>query len=156
MFRTAQQKYSAYDRKFLAIYEAVKYFRHFLLVRQFNALTDNKTLIFAFHQKKDKCSSCQFNHLDVISQFTTDIRHISGQEIAVIALSRGCGNCAPVTKDALAAAHEDDELQSLLVSTTARKTPHSRYLSQAGLRHLGNTPIYRVLYAARYSILCIH
>jgi cleavage and polyadenylation specificity factor subunit 1 len=31
----AQQKYSAYDRKLLAIYEAVKHFHHMLEVRHF-------------------------------------------------------------------------------------------------------------------------
>jgi cleavage and polyadenylation specificity factor subunit 1 len=31
----AQQKYSAYDRELLAIYEAVKHFRHMLEARDF-------------------------------------------------------------------------------------------------------------------------
>jgi cleavage and polyadenylation specificity factor subunit 1 len=50
----AQQKYSAYDRELLAIYEAVKYFRHMLEARHFTILTDHKPLTFAFHQKMDK------------------------------------------------------------------------------------------------------
>jgi cleavage and polyadenylation specificity factor subunit 1 len=37
----AQQKYSAYDREILAIYKAVKYFRHMLEVRHFTVLTDH-------------------------------------------------------------------------------------------------------------------
>jgi cleavage and polyadenylation specificity factor subunit 1 len=76
----AQQKYSAYNRELLVIYEAVRYFRHMLEARHFTILTDHKTLTFAFHQKRDKCSPRQFNHLDFISQFTTDIRYISGQD----------------------------------------------------------------------------
>jgi cleavage and polyadenylation specificity factor subunit 1 len=76
----AQQKYSAYDRELLAIYEAVKHFRHMLEARHFTILTDHKPINFAFHQKRDKCSPRHFNHLGFISQFTTDILHISGQD----------------------------------------------------------------------------
>jgi cleavage and polyadenylation specificity factor subunit 1 len=74
----AQQKYSAYDRELLAIYEAVKHFRHMLNAQHFTILTDHKPLTFAFHEKRDKCLPRQFNQLDFISQFTTDFRHISG------------------------------------------------------------------------------
>jgi cleavage and polyadenylation specificity factor subunit 1 len=116
-----QQKYSAYDRELLVIYEAVRHFRHMVEARHFTVFTDHKPLIFAFHQKRDKCSPRQFNHLDFISQFTTDIRHISGQEnIVADALSRVEAITAPPTHDALVAAQaEDDELQTLLASDTA-------------------------------------
>jgi cleavage and polyadenylation specificity factor subunit 1 len=116
----AQQKYSAYDRELLVIYEAVRYFRHMLEARHFTILTDHKPLTFAFHQKRDKCSPHQFNHLDFISQFTTDICHISSQDnIVADALSRVEVITAPVTHDALAAAHaDDDELQTLPIITT--------------------------------------
>jgi hypothetical protein len=115
----AQQKYSAYGRELLAIYEAVRYFRHVLEARHFSIITDHKPLTFAFHQKRDKCSPRQFNHLDFIAKFTTDICHISGQDnIVADALSRVEAITAPVTRAALAAAQED-ELQSLLVSNTA-------------------------------------
>jgi hypothetical protein len=63
----AQKKYSAYDRELLAIYEAVRHFRHMLEARHFTILTDHKPLTFAFHQKRDRCSPRQFNHLDYIS-----------------------------------------------------------------------------------------
>jgi len=117
----AQQKYSAYDRELLAIYEAMRYFRHMLEARHLTILTDHKSLTFAFHQKRNKCSPRQFNHLDFVSQFTTDIRHISGQDNVVAdALSRVEVITAPVTHEALAAAQEkDDKLRKLLVSTTA-------------------------------------
>jgi cleavage and polyadenylation specificity factor subunit 1 len=60
-----------------------------LEARHFTILTDHKPLTFAFHQKRNKCSPRQFNHLDFISQFTTDIRHISSQDnIVADALSR--------------------------------------------------------------------
>jgi cleavage and polyadenylation specificity factor subunit 1 len=117
----AQQKYGAYDRELLAIYDAVRHFHHMLEAWQFSILIDHKPLIFAFHQKRDKCSPRQFNHLDFISQFTTDIRHISGQDnIVADTLSRVKVITDTVIHEALATAQEnDDELSSLLVSNTA-------------------------------------
>jgi len=50
-----------------------------LEARYFTILTDHDPLTYTFHQKRDKCSPRQFNHLDFISQFTTDIHHISGK-----------------------------------------------------------------------------
>jgi hypothetical protein len=78
----------------------------------------NSPLTFAFQQKRDKCSPRQFNHLDFISQFTTDIRHISGQKNVVAdALSRVKSVTAPPSFDALATAQtRDDALQTLLTT----------------------------------------
>jgi cleavage and polyadenylation specificity factor subunit 1 len=117
----AQQKYSAYDRELLAVYEAVKHFRHMLEARHFVIFTDHKPITYAFQQKRDKCSPRQFNHLDFIAQFTTDVRHISGQDNVVAdALSRVEAITAAPSHDALAAAQESDgELRSLLASDTA-------------------------------------
>ena len=75
----AQQKYSTYGRELLAIYETVRYFRHMIEARHFTIYTDHKPLIFAFHQKRDKCSPLHFHHLDFIAQFSTDIHYISGR-----------------------------------------------------------------------------
>jgi len=113
--------YSAYDRELLAIYEAVKHFRHMLEARHFTILKDHKPLTFAFHQKRDKCSPHQFNQLAFISQFTTDTLHISGQDIIVAdTLSRVEVITTSVTHDVLAAAQvDDDELRTPLVSNTA-------------------------------------
>ena len=80
---TAQQKYSAYDRELLAIYEAVKHFPHMLEARHLVIDTDHKPLTYAFSQKCDRCSPRQFNHLEFISQFTTNIRNITGQDNVV-------------------------------------------------------------------------
>jgi cleavage and polyadenylation specificity factor subunit 1 len=117
----SQQKYSAYDRELLAIYQAVKHFRHMLEARHFIIFTDHKPITFAFQQKRDQCSPRQVNHLDYISQFTTDIRLISGQDNVVAdALSRMESISAPVTHDAVAAYQADDnELRTLLVAVTA-------------------------------------
>jgi cleavage and polyadenylation specificity factor subunit 1 len=111
-----QQKYSAYDRELLAVYEAVKHFRHMLEARHFTVFTGHNPLTYAFQQKRDKCSPRQFNHLDFTAQFTTAIRHISGQNnIVADALSRVESVFAPLSFDALATAQtSDDELQTLL------------------------------------------
>jgi cleavage and polyadenylation specificity factor subunit 1 len=116
----AQQNYSAYDRELLAIYEAVKHFRHMLEARHFTIFTDHKHITYAFQQKRDKCSPWQFNHLDFVAQFMTDIRHISGQDVVAEAHSCVDSVTAPPSYDALAASQDgDDELRTLLGSTTA-------------------------------------
>jgi cleavage and polyadenylation specificity factor subunit 1 len=46
----AQQKYSAYDRELLAVYETVKHFRHTLEARHFLMFTDHKPITYAFQQ----------------------------------------------------------------------------------------------------------
>jgi hypothetical protein len=87
----------------------------------FTIQTDHKTLIFAFQLKRDNCSPGQFNHLDYISQFTADIRHISGRKNLVSdTLSRVKSVASPPTSTALAAPMDEDKaLTSLLSETTA-------------------------------------
>lgn len=86
---SAQRNYSAYDRELLAIYEAVKYFRHMLEGRQFVIKTDHKPFIYAFKQRSDKASPRQLRQLDYIGQFSTDIIHIAGDSnIVADSLSR--------------------------------------------------------------------
>jgi cleavage and polyadenylation specificity factor subunit 1 len=120
-FNPALQKNSAYDRELLTIYEGVKHFRHMLKSQHFIIFTDHTPITYAFQQKRDKCSPWQFNHLDFIAQFTTDIQHISGQDnIVADALSRVKPVTAPPSYNALAALqNSDDELRTLLGSTTA-------------------------------------
>lgn len=48
----AERKYSAFDRELLAIYLAVKYFRHMLEAREFSIYTDHKPLTFAFGRSR--------------------------------------------------------------------------------------------------------
>jgi hypothetical protein len=52
----AQQKCSAYFRQLLAIYKAVKHFRHTLEARHFTIFTDHKPITYAFQQKRYNCS----------------------------------------------------------------------------------------------------
>ncbi|GFX37995.1 hypothetical protein TNCV_3835941 [Trichonephila clavipes] len=79
----SQQKWSTYDRELLAMYISVKRFRHMLEGRDFIIYTDQKPLMYAFMQNPDKCSPRQWRHLDFISQFSTDVRHINGTRNAV-------------------------------------------------------------------------
>jgi hypothetical protein len=117
----AQQKYSAYDRELLAINAAVKHFRHMLEARHFIIFTDHKPIAYTFQQKRDKCSPRQFNHLRFVSQFTTDIRHIYGQDNVVAdTVSRVESVTTPPSHNELAASQDNDnELRTLLGSTTA-------------------------------------
>ena len=86
---TAQQKYSTYDRELYAVYAAIKFFRHLLEGRPFIVLTDHKPLTYAFSQDNTKASPRQSRHLDLIGQYSTDIRYIKGDENVVAdALSR--------------------------------------------------------------------
>ncbi|BHF79053.1 hypothetical protein SprV_0602217000 [Sparganum proliferum] len=74
----AETRYSTFGRELLAIYLAVKHFRHFLEGRDFTIFTDHKPLTFAIRSHSDKYNPRELSHLDYISQFTTDIRHIDG------------------------------------------------------------------------------
>ncbi|BHF78009.1 hypothetical protein SprV_0602111900 [Sparganum proliferum] len=85
----AETRYSTFGRELLAAYLAVRHFRHLLEGREFTIFTDHKPLTFAIHSRSDKLSPLQIRHLDYISQFTSDIRHIDGSRNEVAdALSR--------------------------------------------------------------------
>lgn len=85
----AQKVWSAYDRELLAAYSSVKKFRFLLECRRFTLFTDHKPLTFAFRQGTERSSPRQQRHLDYISQFTTDVRHIAGaNNVTADALSR--------------------------------------------------------------------
>lgn len=94
----AQKNYSVFDRELLSAYEAVKKFRHFLEGRQFVIFTDHKPLTYAIRSNTDY-SPRQSRHLSYISEFTTDIRHVSGKENVVAdALSRPTVAAATLTQ----------------------------------------------------------
>lgn len=72
--KPAETRYSVFDRELLAIYLAIKHFRYFIEGRQFHVMTDHKPLIYALAGKPDRYSPRQARHLDLIPQFTSDIR----------------------------------------------------------------------------------
>ena len=74
----AERKYSAFDRKLLAIYLAIKHFRHFVEGWAFRIYTDHKPLTFAFSSAAER-SPRQTRHLSFIAEFSTDVRHIEGK-----------------------------------------------------------------------------
>ena len=87
--KSAETRYSTFGRELLAIYLTIRHFRHALEGRQFHVMTDHKPLTRAFDAKQDRYSPREIRHLDYISQFTTDIRHIKGKDNVVAdALSR--------------------------------------------------------------------
>ena len=84
--------------------------------------TDHKPLTFSLSTHSDRHTPRQIRHLDYISQFTTEIHHISGQSNAVAdALSRIELNAvtspsqSPVIdfKELAAAQRQDSQLQEL-------------------------------------------
>ena len=85
----AEVKYSTFGRKLLAIYLSIRHFRHYLEGREFYVLTDHKPLTHALSSSPDRYSPRETRHLDYVSQFTNDIRHIQGSNNPVAdALSR--------------------------------------------------------------------
>lgn len=82
----AESKYSTFGRELLAVYLSVRYFRHMLEGRVFTVYTDHKPITFALASKSDRYSPRGIRHLDYISQYITDIRHISGRDNVVAAM----------------------------------------------------------------------
>ena len=130
-----EQKYSTFDRELLAVYSAIKHFRHFLEGRDFHVLTDHKPLTHSLSAKPDRHSPRQVRQLDFISQFTTDIRHITGRDNPVAdALSRSAANAVHLESTPpivdfreLAKAQENDpellQLRSTCPSLTFAQVP---------------------------------
>ena len=91
--------------------------------RDFIIYTDHKPLTFAFQQDLNKCSPRQFRYLDYISQFTTDVRHVSGvNNVVPDALSRIESVESIDYKKLVEAQSTDDELQSMLKENTIALT----------------------------------
>lgn len=77
--RDPEKKYSAFDRELLAMYLAVRHFRHLLEGRDFVIFTDHKPLTFAMTAATDY-SPRQSRHLTFISEFCTNIQHVAGKK----------------------------------------------------------------------------
>jgi cleavage and polyadenylation specificity factor subunit 1 len=117
-----ERNYSAFDRELLAIYRAVKHSRHMVEAREFCVFTDHKPVTFAFTMKSTQNGSPRrCRHLDFISQFTTDLRHIAGADNVVAdAMSRIDEVESPLDYQALAAAQRlDQELSEFRQSTSS-------------------------------------
>ena len=116
----AETKYSTFDRELLAVYLSIKHFQYFVEGRDFYIFTDHKPLTFAL-QSNHNHSPRQLRHLEFISQFTNDIRHIKGTDNSVAdALSRVETNAIHTTqtpaidfKDIATEQQTDSELAQL-------------------------------------------
>ncbi|BHF69194.1 hypothetical protein SprV_0301223700 [Sparganum proliferum] len=90
---------------FSAIRSTLKVCVPFLPGRDFIVFTNHKLLTFALRSLSDKCNPRNIAHLDYISRFTTDIRHIDGAKnevadmqsrpsLSSLQLSHGIDLCA--------------------------------------------------------------
>ena len=116
-----ERRYSAYDRELLALFSTIKHFSYLLEGRKFAAYTDHKPLVYAFLQNADKASPRQSRQLSYISQFTTDIRHIKGEENSIADMMSRVETIDerfPAYSDMARLQETDEELKKLLSSTT--------------------------------------
>ena len=125
--KPAETRYSTFDRELLAVYLAIKHFRHFVEGRVFHIRTDHKPLTFALLSQSDRHTPWQIRHLDFISQFTSDIRYIKGMDNLVAdTLSRveintlNDGHTVIDLKELATAQQRDSDLLKLQSSSSLR------------------------------------
>ena len=169
--RPAETRYSTFDRELLAVYLSIKHFRYLVEGREFHVITDHKPLTYSLSTSSDKYTPRQIRHLDYISQFTTDIRHIAGSSNPVAdALSRNAVNAVhsaqptQVDLQMLAQAQvEDPELEALLhssatsLSLTTLSLPASSStivcdMSTGSPRPFVSAPLRRTVFTALHSL----
>jgi hypothetical protein len=125
-FSTAQKNYSTYDRELLAVYMALKHFRKTFEGRHLIIFTDHKPLTYAMSKTQTANETPRrTRQLSFISEFTTDIRHISGKDnIVADALSRIETISCPqtITYADIAAAQERDSNTSQIISENSSNT----------------------------------
>ena len=110
---------SATDRELLAAYRSIQHFRYLLEGREFTLFTDHAPLVGMMTKAADPRSAMQARHLATISEFTTDVRHLSGKShIVADTLSRIEIEAVSVGIDLadLARAQQDDP-ESIAVRT---------------------------------------
>lgn len=119
-FSDAQRKYSTYDRELTSIYMAVRHFRRTIEGRDVTILTDHKPLTTALRANYKDETPRRTRYLEYISQFVTDIKHVSGKDNCVAdAMSRvDTISCpTPINYDELAKSQkQDEELKQLMKS----------------------------------------
>lgn len=80
LLSSAERNYSTFDRELTAVAWALKKFRHLVEGRIFHVLTDHKPLVGALKKKTDAVSARQQRQLSFISEFTSDLRHVAGED----------------------------------------------------------------------------
>ena len=82
-----KSRYTNYDRELYAIVQALKYWRHYLLHREFTLYSDHEALRFLHSQKK--LSARHGRWVETLQDYTFSLRHRPGSENRVAdALSR--------------------------------------------------------------------
>jgi hypothetical protein len=77
---TAQTRWSAFDRELFACVEGIRHFRFILEGRAFTVFTDHKPLVGALARTSDPWTARQCRHLAYVAEFTSDVRHVAGQD----------------------------------------------------------------------------
>ena len=86
----AERRYSTFDRELLAVFSAVRHFKHLLQGRQFEVMTDHLPLVHAISKKTDPESNRQQWQLSMIAEYNCTLHHLPGKSNCVAdALSRG-------------------------------------------------------------------
>ena len=118
--------YSTFDRELLAIYRAICHFRYFLEGRNFIVYTDHKPLCFSLSTAGHRHSPRELRHLSLISEFMSDIRHVSGVDNVVAdtlsrvdAVDPVAPSGLPIDFSSLATAQQDDEELRRLKSSSS-------------------------------------
>ena len=78
----AQTKYSAFDKELLAIKESIQHIRHRVEGKNFTVFTDHKPLTLVMPTTTARTPR-QEQHLSYISEFTTDIQNVKGDQNVV-------------------------------------------------------------------------
>ena len=118
-----ETRYSTFSRELLAIYLAIRHFRHMLEGRQFTVLTDHKPLSYALSTISSRHSPREMRQLDYISQFSCEIRHVKGTDNVVadtlsrIHLDAVTRPTTPAFTDIAKAQADDSELRELRAKT---------------------------------------
>lgn len=61
-----QKRYRTFDKELLRIYQSVKYFQHFIDVRERSIHTDHKPLTYVFQQNSEKATPRQILQLSFV------------------------------------------------------------------------------------------
>lgn len=80
---TSECRYSTYDRELLAMYLAVRHFKHFVEGTVFHILTDQKPLQKAIRTTSTTQTETQARRLAYIALLTSDVRFIKGEDNVV-------------------------------------------------------------------------
>ena len=75
-----ETRYSTFDRELLAVYLATKHFQYYVEGRKFTIFTDHKPLTYSIFCNPHRFSLRQVRHLEHISQFISDLRHVHGSD----------------------------------------------------------------------------